>query len=220
MAEEEILQQAAPAKKKKGGGGGGVSFVQVIVIAVVLIILTAISTMVIKGMLGTGMEGLTKEVKAVGDQKYSGDVINVKDRIPFTECSSIAKLQERPLIVNLADGVHYLSTEISVCLNADYKAEGKKKVEDVFMENKEKVLYTCNEYLSTLTMATLFPGGGAPVAKKVETGPGELSLEGDTNTAPDFSRRMDQVRGELLRVLQKRGLTFVKDVYFTSFLVQ
>jgi hypothetical protein len=192
----------------------------VVVISVVLIILTVISTMVIKGKLATGIEGLAKDVKAVGDQKYSGDVISVKDRIPFTECASIAKLQDRPLLVNLADGKHYLSTEISICLNEDYKPVGKEKVEDVFMEKKDKVLYTCNEYLSTLTMATLFPEGGAPAATKVETGPGELSLEGDTGTAPDFSRRMDQIRGELLRVIQKRGLTFVKDVYFTSFLVQ
>ena len=50
--------------------------------------------------------------------------------------------------------------------------------------------------------------------------PGELSLEGETGTAPDFSRRMDQVRGELLKALQKRGLDYVSDVYFTSFLVQ
>jgi len=220
MAEEEILQQAAPAPKK--GTGGGFSFVHLIILAVVLIILTAISTMVIKGMIAGKFTGLAEDVKRVGDQKYSSDIIGVKDRIPFSECAAIVKLQEnKPLIVNMADGKHYLSTDISICLNKDYKPEGKKKVEDLFIEERDKVLYTCNEFLSTLTMESLFPSGVAPSGiTKTESGLGELTLEGTTEVTPDFSRRMDQVRGELLKVIQKRGLEFVKDVYFTSFLVQ
>jgi flagellar basal body-associated protein FliL len=222
MAEEEILQQPAPTAKKKGGGGGGVSFVQVIIICVVLVVVTVICMTFVKNGLTGSLGGLTTEVKKIGENQNNEKMLG-PDRNPFADCSSIVKLQDKPLIVNLADGQHYLSTDVSICLDKDYKPEGKLKVEDVFIANQAKVIYACNEYLSTLTMAELFPGGaGAPAAAtKVQGANGELTLEGETSTAPSFSKQMDVERGKLIKVLrQERGLTFVADVYFTSFLVQ
>jgi hypothetical protein len=218
MAEEEILQQAAPPTKKKIGGGG-ISFAQVIIIAVALIVLTAVFVTVVNKKIGGVGEEVNGKIQQLKNSQDVNNIININERNKFADCSSMVRLQDKPLIVNLSDGQHFLSTEISVCLDPDYKPEGKEKVEDVFNNNKDKVLYACNEYLSTLSYTSLFQTGMTP-ATKVETGGGGLSLEGETSTTPDFSRRMDQVRGELLKVLEKRGLNYVKDVYFTSFLVQ
>ncbi|MFA6448749.1 MAG: flagellar basal body-associated FliL family protein, partial [bacterium] len=204
--------------KKIAVGGGGISFAQVAIISVVLIILTAIGTMVTKNMIGENMGKLSGQINNVENSKYTSTIINVPDRIPFKECAALVRLQDKALLVNLADGKHYLSAEISICLDPNYKPEGKEKIEDVFTEQRDKVLYACNEYLSTLTMSSLFQTGVSAPAPANTTG--ELSLEDTSNVTPDFSKRMDQVRGELLKVLQKRGLTFIADVYFTSFLVQ
>jgi hypothetical protein len=218
MAEEEILQQAAPAKKKKIGGGG-ISFTQVIIIAVALIVLTAVFVTIVNKKVGVVGEDVSGKILQLKESQDTSNIINVRDRNAFRDCSSIVKLQDKPLLVNMADGQHYLSTEISICLDPNFKAEGKAKVEDVFSENKDKVLYACNEYLSTLSYSTMFQTVTSP-APAAAAANGELSLDNASEGTPDFSRRMDQVRGELLKVLQKRGLKFVADVYFTSFLVQ
>ena len=221
MAEEEILQQAAPAKKKSAGGG--FSFVHIVIIVVVLGVVMIAGMMFLDKSLSGNLGTIGRDVKDSKSNMYVQGVVKVPYRIKFKDCKIIMPLTDQPMIVNLADGTSYLSAKISVCLDKDFKPEDYKSmgdyktVEDAFTANKDKVLYACNEYLSTLTKAQLFPAGGGAV--KPAEGEGGFNLS-DTGEAPSFSKRMDETRGQLLDTIQKRGLNFIADVYFTAFVVQ
>jgi len=213
MPEEEILQEAAPAKKKKEGGG--ISFMLFVVIAIVLIVITAAGTMLVKtqiaGVGNTLAQKFDKNIKV----SYAEGM--TKGRKPIEECKNIVSVSSRkdPMIINLADGTHYLSVGISVCVPETFTAEE-------FTAKLPVLEYVCNEFLSTLTYASLFPAGGAQAkAKPAEEGFGDMALEEEGNAGPKgFSMRMDEVRGDLLKMFSERKVDFVEDVYFTSFLVQ
>ncbi len=222
MAEEEILQPAAPEKKKKGGGGGGISMVQVVIIAVLLIVVTAVIVVVIGGKVKGVQDDLSTKVSDVQTRLNTGTIINASQRNKLEDCEAIVPLLDagKSLIVNLADGKSYLSTTISICLAGpeEYKSEKYKTVEDAFAAEKDKVIYVSNEFLSTLTKADLFNEmPAAPVKAEDDSG----MTFGDESSNEGFSKKMDIIRGKLLRVIRdERGIKFVKDIYFTSFLVQ
>lgn len=219
MAEEEILRETAPASKKKDVGG--FSFMHIIIIAVVLIVITAASTMLInKGITGVGSDLKEK----IGHLETDQQVDWMKDRPALAECNNIVAIStpDKPMIVNLADGTHYLSVGISLCIPDEVKAEE-------FELKKSIVQYACLEYFQTLTWNDLFPklpstASGAEVKEKLAEGQGgggldAFSLEsGGTNQ--DLSRRMDQIRSGLAKTIRERDIKIVKDVWFTQFLVQ
>lgn len=219
MAEEEILRETAPASKKKDVGG--FSFMHIIIIAVVLIVITAASTMLInRGITGVGSD-LNKKI---GDLRTDQQVDWMKDRPALAECGNIVAIStpDKPMIINLADGTHYLSVGISLCIPDELKAEE-------FELKKSIVQYACLEYFQTLTWNDLFPklpstATGAEVKEKLAEGQGgggldAFSLEsGGTNQ--DLSRRMDQIRSGLAKTIRERDIKIVKDVWFTQFLVQ
>ncbi|HOX29474.1 MAG TPA: flagellar basal body-associated FliL family protein, partial [bacterium] len=190
MPEEEILQEIAEPKKKREGGG--LTFVHLIIMAVVIIVITAAGTFMVQKSLSTVGNTLTQNVNDIRD-RVRGDSI-LSGRKQLEECKLILPLKEEPMIINLADGDHYLSIGISVCLDDDTEP-GKKAFEDI----KPKIIYACTEFLSTLTKADLFPGVSA--AKPSGTmSEDELALAqmDQEKSAPSFSKRMDEVRGSLL----------------------
>lgn len=219
MAEEEILRETAPASKKKDVGG--FSFMHIIIIAVVLIVITAVSSMWLQSKFGSSVTTLSKQL---GDIKTDQQVDWMKDRPALAECKNIVAIStpDKPMIINLADGTHYLSVGISLCIPDELRAEE-------FELKKSIVQYACLEYFQTLTWNDLFPklpstATGAEVKEKLAEGQGgggldTFSLEsGGTN--PDLSRRMDQIRSGLAKTIRERDIKIVKDVWFTQFLVQ
>ncbi len=210
MAEEEILQEAAPPAKKKDGGG--FSFVHLIIIAVIMIVVTALSVLMIQSKFGSGTQEVLTEIGKINTGTY-GESFVQGERTPLRDCAVIADLapQKDPLIVNLADGESYLSVSIAVCIDEDYTVE-------TFEAKKAMVLYAANQYLSTLSRDDIFPvaGNAAAAQGEEEVGFGELFDEESSS----FSLQMDKIRGELLTVISGYNIRFIKDLYFTSFLVQ
>ena len=117
-----------------------------------------------------------------------------------------------PLIVNLADGEHYLSLTFAVCITS-------KMTKEQFTPKIPLVLHVANELLSTYTKDDFFKGAAAAKPKSTTT-EGELDLGGMDEQDTSFVGEKDRVRGELVRAYAERDMDYIKDVYFTSFLVQ
>ncbi|HOC91674.1 MAG TPA: flagellar basal body-associated FliL family protein [bacterium] len=217
MAEEEILTEAAPPSKKSSGGG--FSIVHLAIIAVLLIIGTAATVLLIQRSVGNINKEVSSQIGKIRQQNETGRI--AAGSVKMEDCSLTAQLasMEKPLIINMADGQSYMSVGITVCLATDPKEAAKNGAALMaeFDAKKDMVVYVCNEYLSRLTKGDLFPaaGGASNVAPN-----DDLAAIGFDDEPQDFSRRMDSIRGELLQMFQQRQIWFVKDLYFTSFLVQ
>ncbi len=217
MAEEEILTEQAPAPKKKPSGGFTV--VHLILIAIVTAAVVAVGFFMISGSLNKATNALGDEIQKATANSYGRDVM--ADFTTLKECDddgeTIMPLSDKPLIVNMADGQHYLSIGISVCVSGGM-------TDDEFAKKKAVLLHVANEFLSQYSYSDIFPGvaekeeAATPAASSVEMDISELGFE--DNPDQSFALKKDQMRGGLLKAFAERNIRFVEEIYFTEFLVQ
>lgn len=217
MAEEEILTEQAPAPQKKQGGG--FSFVHLIFIAIVTAIVVAIGFVLVSGTFKSTTSELEQQLEKATRNQYGKGVM--QDFTTLKDCEAeggmIMPLSEDPLIVNLADGQHYLSVGISVCVSEDVN-------EQQFQQKKPVLLHVANEFLSQYNYSDIFPtaAGEEPAPEPAATTE-EMDLENfgfEEEPNQSFSLKKDQMRGGLLKAMAERNIRFVEELYFTEFLVQ
>jgi len=209
MAEEEVLEEAAPPPPQKKGGGFSIG--HFIGLVVVIVLVGVVVYLLIAGQLGKTTDDIENQIRNIpttGDYRTS-------DASPLETCASddlyvVPLTEQEPFIVMLADGDHYLSIGISLCVRA--------KAGDLtqFQKQKDVVKHIINEHFSTYSYSDFFPTAGE---EAMDTGTDDIYGE-ETSDKKYFLMKKDEVRVELLRSLKGRGLKFVEDVYFTEFLIQ
>ncbi|MEW6202397.1 MAG: hypothetical protein AB1546_10495, partial [bacterium] len=191
MAEEEILQEA-PVQKVKDKGEG-IKLIHLILIGVVLIIITAASTMYLSRFMSKFFGSVDEEITKLRVSQL-GDQARREGKTTIGECESVKKLTEKPIIVNMADGEHFISTSIAVCIDP-------KKVEDEEFEMRvPQMLHVINDSLSRIRKDDLFKATEV-TAEDMEMAK-ELGLE-ETAEASEggavFAKNLNQYRGELIQ---------------------
>ena len=210
MAEEEVLQEGQAQKRKEKGEG--IKLIHLVVIGVILIVITALCTMFmmksIGKFFGTVDVGMTKLITG-----QLAAQARTEGKVTLGECEDVRKITKDPIIVNMADGEHYISTSIAVCVE-----KGKIKTEEEFTMRIPQMLFIINDTLSRIRKDDLFTPEKpseeeAAMAKEL----GEEPAQAEGNVV--FAKNLNRYRGELLADLS-RNFPFIKDVYFESFLVQ
>lgn len=220
MADEEILEESAPAPKKRGGGGG----FSIIHVAVILVITIGCAVGIILKLSGNNAaleKKLDKATTEIIDASRGGGTLQELQRLePCIEGeksnSRIYPLSGTPIIINLADGEHYLSAEFSVCM--DEEKDGKPVEEENFtLKYKDVILHVLNEILSTKSYSDFFPAGAEEEAAPAEDEISEFEDQGSNS----FVKSKDELRRDIIQALGNRAPQVpIKDIYIKSFLVQ
>jgi len=211
MAEEEVLQEAPEPKRKEKEGG--IKLIHLVVIGVVLIIATAASTMLLRGIMDKFFGSMDEEMTKLRISQL-GDQARREGKVSIGECENVKILTKDPIIVNMADGEHFISTSIAVCV------EAKKVTDEEFEMRVPQMLHVINDSLSRIRKDDLFKATEV-TAEDMEMAK-ELGLEETAEASESgavYAKNLNRYRGELLKDLS-RNFQYVKDVYFESFLVQ
>ncbi len=238
MADEEILQESAEAPKKKDGGG--FSFIHIIIICAAVIVVTAGSTMFVLGKIKSISTDVDERVKHTINSAVNENTSQfAKDynKISLCEKETEKLVDFEDLVVNLADGDHYLSIKGSICIDEEKMNAGKPKKKekaegghggggggDEFKHQLTIIRYITNEFFSRYTKADLFPASpeatAAPTATTEEDQYKDEYAQGEGGGQPSFPKQLDRFRVEFKRYLDERGVNYVEDVYFKEFLIQ
>lgn len=213
MAEEEVLDETpVAAGKGKKDGGGGVKLMHLIIIGVLLIIVTAASTMFLSKSV-TGLLGPVDEQIEKMRTQIQGEQARNEGKVSVGECETVYRLtpEGEQIIVNMADGKHYISTELAVCV------DGKKITEEDFEMRIPQIRHVVNDSLSRITHDDLFSAKGSiEDAKEAD----ELGIPAEiTQGNATFAKNLNFYRGELITDLG-RNFPWLRDIYIISFLVQ
>lgn len=207
MAEEEVLDEKPVAAKKQKGGG--VTFGQLVGIGVILILVSVLGTLLvfrgvsgIQKMFSSEITGIKTDI--LGQQQIMGDRPTVKF------CEQVYRLTEDPMIINMADGEHYISTEIAVCVDP------KRIREEEFEMRIPQIRHIINDSLSRVRKDDLFGPGATQEDVDMAV---ELGIESPTEGAQTFAKNLNRYRGQLMKDLAA-NFPWLVDLYFESFLIQ
>lgn len=211
MAEEEVLDETPVAAKKVKSGG--ITLGQLISIGVILIFVTVAATLFLTGRL-SNFFGSVNDRLTQYEVSRQGLEAQMKGMTKVNPCNKknqmVYSLSEDPMIINMADGEHYISTEMAVCV------DGREVTEDEFTKRIPQIRHVVNDSLSRISKDDLF-GSGATEEEMAEMA--ALGLPGQGESGDAFAKNLNNYRGELLPQLSG-NFPWIIDVYFTSFLIQ
>ncbi|MFH1539891.1 MAG: flagellar basal body-associated FliL family protein [bacterium] len=207
MAEEEVLDEKPVAAKKEKGGG--VTLGQLVLIGVILIVVTALSTVFVTGTFNKKFGSVSDTIKGV-QTSIMGQRAQMEDRPTVKACDQVYRLTEDPMIINMADGEHYISTEIAVCVDPGEISESD------FQMRIPQIRHVVNDSLSRIRKDDLF---GTSISKEQEDEMAALGLEATGDGSDAYVKNLNRYRGKLLQDLAN-NFTWISDLYFESFLIQ
>lgn len=135
---------------------------------------------------------LVKEARDIkkADKEMSGAGYERPRPVRADECKAVYRLSADPMIISMADGIHYISTEIAVCVDAS------KVSEDEFKRKTPQIKTVVDDTLSRISKDDIMR----------------------SENSSSFAKNIEHSRRSLLLRLSEK-FPWIKDIYIISFLV-